>query len=253
MSTSLFQLIIYAWMALALFLFPIQYGWITAPYGRHASKKWGPMLDNRLGWILMELVSPITFALFFFNGNNEKNMALWVFFFLWVFHYTNRSLIYPLRTKTKGKKIPFLIVFFAILFNSFNGWSNGFYLGSLAGAYPENWMVSPPFLFGISLFFTGAIINIKSDNYLLGLRMPGEKKYSIPRGGLFKYISCPNHFGEILEWAGFAILTWNIAAVAFAVWTAANLIPRAHSHHRWYLKNFPEYPKNRKAVIPFLW
>ena len=117
MPTSTFQFIIYAWIALALLLLPIQYGWVTAPYGRHAHKKWGPMMDNRLGWIIMELVSPVFFAWFFLNGHTEKNLPMWVFFSLWLLHYINRSLVYPLRTKTIGKKIPVLIVLSAILFN----------------------------------------------------------------------------------------------------------------------------------------
>jgi hypothetical protein len=39
----------------------------------------------------------------------------------------------------------------------------------------------------------------------------------------------------------------------FAVWTAANLAPRAHSHHRWYRDNFVDYPLERKALLPRLW
>ena len=46
-------------------------------------------------------------------------------------------------------------------------------------------------------------INIKSDNILINLRLNNNEEYSIPRGGLFKYISCPNHFGEIIEWFWF--------------------------------------------------
>ena len=252
MSTDLFYPLLYSWIIIAFLLFPIQYWWITAPYGRHSHNKWGWMLDNRLGWILMELVSPIVFAGFFLVGENEKTTALWIFFILWMLHYTHRSLIYPLRTKTIGKKIPALIVLFAIFFNAFNGWSNGYYLSTVATPYPDDWLQSPPFLIGLLLFFTGAVINIQSDNYLLSLRKPGEKNYVLPKGKLFNYISCPNHFGEILEWTGFAILCWNIAALGFAIWTAANLIPRAKSHHQWYLRHFADYPKNRKAVIPFL-
>ena len=38
-----------------------------------------------------------------------------------------------------------------------------------------------------------------------------------------------------------------------AVFTFANLAPRAWSHHKWYRKKFPDYPKQRRAVIPFIW
>ena len=44
--------------------------------------------------------------------------------------------------------------------------------------------------------------------------------------------------------------TWSIPGVTFLVWTAANLLPRARSNHRWYRNKFPDYPKERKAVIP---
>ena len=51
---------LYGWIALALILLPVQL-LITAPYGRHASARWGPVMDNRLGWIVMEIVSPLIF------------------------------------------------------------------------------------------------------------------------------------------------------------------------------------------------
>jgi steroid 5-alpha reductase family enzyme len=105
---------------------------------------------------------------------------------------------------------------------------------------------------GFLLFFGGAYINIRSDNILLRLRKPGETDYKIPAGFLFRYVSCPNFLGEMIEWSGFAIMAWNVPALSFAVWTVANLAPRALHHHRWYLEKFSEYPKNRKAFIPFL-
>jgi steroid 5-alpha reductase family enzyme len=98
----------------------------------------------------------------------------------------------------------------------------------------------------------GFLINNISDSTLINLRKTDTKQYSIPRGGLFNYISCPNFFGEIIEWLGFAILTWSIAGLAFFLWTFFNLVPRALSHHRWYKNTFSDYPKNRKAVFPFI-
>lgn len=77
--------------------------------------------------------------------------------------------------------------------------------------------------------------------------------YQIPYGGLYEVISCPNYFGETIEWIGFAIASNSWAATAFAFYTFANLAPRAHHHHRWYRKQFPEYPPSRKAYVPFVW
>ena len=105
---------------------------------------------------------------------------------------------------------------------------------------------------GIAIFLLGFTINLHSDHILRALRRPGETEYKIPYGGFFKWITSPNYFGEIAEWCGWAIASWSLAGVAFAVFTFANLAPRARTHHKWYLANFVNYPKNRKAVIPLL-
>ena len=88
---------------------------------------------------------------------------------------------------------------------------------------------------------------------LIRLRAPGEDGYRIPRGGLYGLVSCPNYLGEIVQWGGWALLVWNPGGLAFFVWTVANLAPRALSNHRWYRKNLPDYPENRRALIPFLY
>ncbi|KAJ6968797.1 steroid 5-alpha-reductase DET2 [Populus alba x Populus x berolinensis] len=70
-------------------------------------------------------------------------------------------------------------------------------------------------------------------------------------GGLFWW----RFFGGlvIVEWFGWAVMTWSWAGFGFLLYTCANLVPRACANHKWYLEKFREdYPKNRKAVIPFL-
>ncbi len=200
----------------------------------------------------MEIVSLIVFAGFFLSGPAVKSNVMWVFFALWSMHYLNRSLIFPWRTRTSGKKIPLTIVLFAMFFNVINGSLNGYFLGYLSEGIYENWFSSWQFWIGLTIFVSGVVINLLSDGTLLRLRRPGDTGYKIPRGGMFNWISCPNHFGEIVEWSGFAIMCWNLPALSFAIWTIANLVPRALSHHRWYRRYFPDYPKKRKAVIPFI-
>ena len=73
-----------------------------------------------------------------------------------------------------------------------------------------------------------------------------------PRGGAFEYLSCPNLLGEIMEWTGLAVLTWCVPALGFALWTAANLVPRALWRHRWYRETFPDYPRSRRAILPWV-
>jgi 3-oxo-5-alpha-steroid 4-dehydrogenase 1 len=251
-SQGTFESLIWGWIALALITVPVQLV-LTPAYGRHARARWGPVMDNRAGWIVMELVSPIALLWpFAFLGPPESVPAA-ILVSLWVAHYFNRSVIYPLTTRTSGKTIPVVIVLASIAFNAVNGWTNGLYLDQGWAEYSPSWLHDPRFVLGLLVFLTGAAINIRADRTLVGLRQKGgPQRYSIPRGGLFDRISCPNHLGEIIEWAGFALACWNLPALAFAVWTAANLGPRAIAHHRWYKATFPDYPADRKALIPYL-
>jgi len=249
MNEIYFNTISWAWLLFALVLVPIQLR-ITAPYGRHSRPTWGLMIGNRLGWTLMEIVSLLVFCFFFLSGTGVKSNGSWLLFALWTAHYIHRSLIYPWRTHTLGKKMPLFIVFSAVFFNSINGFLNGWQLGELQGVPPE--IAHPRFLSGLIVFLSGAALNLYADSVLVNLRKPGETGYKIPQNPVFRLISCPNHLGEIIEWTGFALMAWNLAALSFAVWTAANLIPRALSHHRWYKEQFEDYPTERKAVIPFV-
>lgn len=251
MSIEHFHLFIRIWIGLAIIMFPVLLS-VTAPYGRHSSRNWGPMIPNRLGWVIMELPSLITFIFFFLLGPNPMSIPLVIFFLLYTIHYTNRSIVFPFRTQTSRKLMPFLIVLIAIFFNLVNGFINGYYFGTVSGGYPYEWLYDIRFILGGILFLTGMVINIRSDNTLLALRKASQNGYAIPNGGFFRYVSCPNFFGEILEWTGFAIMTWSPAALAFAVWTLVNLVPRALDHHKWYRDRFEDYPADRKALIPFL-
>lgn len=249
LSPETFHIIVTGWIILGLILIPIQLSQ-TAPFGRHFSTKWGPVMDNRTGWVIMEIVSPIALWGSFLVSGAAWSSPVVVLMGVWTAHYINRSVVYPLRMRTQGKQIPIVIVASAITFNCFNGWSNGTYFGADWGGYSSTWLADPRFIVGLLIMGCGAVINLRADNTLLRLRSNTDKGYAIPRGGLFEKVSCPNFFGEIVEWTGFAIACWNLPALGFAIWTSANLIPRAISHHRFYQCTFEDYPKKRRALIP---
>ena len=249
-SEEIFFYLLYAWIAIAILVFPLLLK-VTAPYGRHTTNTWGPTINNRLGWLLMEVPVMIVFSYFLFTGTNEISLPVYVFYGLFMVHYINRVFIFPFRLKGNGKRMPISIVILAIFFNLANGFFNGYWFGELSPTYDNSWFSDPRFIIGAIIFFAGMIINIKSDNKLLSLRSGGKKGYFIPKGGLFNYISSPNLFGEIIEWTGWAIMSWCMPTLSFAIWTFANLVPRALDHHRWYKRRFDDYPKDRKALFPF--
>jgi 3-oxo-5-alpha-steroid 4-dehydrogenase 1 len=186
MNESLFKQLVLAWIALAVILFPILLK-VKAPYGRHTSKKWGLLMNNRAGWILMELPSLILFATLALTGTLYGK--LWLFFGVWILHYTNRIFVYPLRTKTRGKKIPLLIVLLATFFNLVNGFVNGYWLGHLEGSLEQgagSTEIDPALIAGIILFAGGFLLNQVADSHLISLRKGKQGGYFIPFHPVFK-------------------------------------------------------------------
>ena len=144
-----------------------------------------------------------------------------------------------------------------VVFNLLNACMQGCWIFYLApeGMYTSQWLLSPQFIAGASLFFLGMGINIHSDRIIRHLRQPGDTGHYLPRGGMFRYVSSANYFGEIIEWTGFAVLTWSAAGAVFALWTFANLVPRADAIYHRYGEMFgDEFRRARlKRVIPFIY
>jgi protein-S-isoprenylcysteine O-methyltransferase Ste14 len=224
---------------------------LSAPYGRHARPGWGPTISARLSWILMELPCVTLFVWVYLRGEHRFELVPLALLVLWQAHYLHRTFIYPARIRIRGKRTPVLIVVLAFIFQSMNSWINAFWL-SHAGDYAGDWIRDPRFIIGVSMFVGGFLINFQSDEILRGLRKPGERGYKVPHGGLYRWVSAPNYFGEILEWFGWALATWSTAGLAFALYTMANLLPRALDNHKWYLERFPDYPRERKALLPHI-
>jgi len=223
---------------------------VPAPYGRFSRAGWGRGIPNRAAWAVMESPAVVVVALLFIVGGNKSPECI-VFFCLWMAHYLYRTTVFPLRLRSAGK-MPVLTILSAATFQTINAYLQGRGLFTILPSRGSQWLAGGRFILGTCLFIAGLAIVLHSDNVLRSLRRPGESCYYIPRGGLFRWVSCPNYLGEMLEWAGWAILTWSLAGLAFAVWTAANLLPRAIAYHRWYRQQFPDYPPQRKAVLPWI-
>lgn len=229
---------------------------ISAGYGMMYSPKWGPSVSNRLGWVVME--SPVFFAmlaLWLLSGRISQ-LAPVVMCLLFLLHYFQRSFIFPLMIKGKSR-MPLAIVVMGVVFNLINAYMIGGWLFYVAPPemYSPEWLLSPQFIVGLLLFFAGMAINLHSDHLIRSLRRPGDTKHYIPRGGMYRYVTSANYFGEFLEWTGYAILTWSVGGAAFALWTFANLAPRARRLHARYLSEFgDEYRSlNRRYILPFLY
>lgn len=247
---GVFHVFVAGWFVLSVVVF-LYLLFVSAPYGRHERRGWGPHMGDKPGWVLMEIPTVVVFGLLFFIGTHTRSPVAIVFLCLWQFHYIYRTFVFPAMLRG-NETLPLVIVGSGFLFNIVNSYINGRYLFTFCQEYPISWFADPRFMISFIVFGLGFTIHFTSDRILRNLRKPGETDFKIPRGGLFRWISCPNYLGEMLEWLGWAIATWSLPGLAFFVWTFANLFPRTLSHHRWYRETFPEYPKERKAILPFI-
>ena len=224
----------------------------TAPYGRYFRQGWGPSVTARAGWMLMEAPAVLVIGFIVVSSGRDVGALALLLLGLWEIHYLYRTCLFPVLMRGSSKRFPLLLVAFAFIFNSLNGYANGMFLAAPVSAAAGSFLSSLRACIGIALFAAGFLTHVWADRDLRRLRGPGEIGYKIPRGGLWEYVASPNYFGEITQWCGWALATWSLPGLGFAVFTIANLVPRAWANRRWYQDTFDDYPRERKSVIPFV-
>lgn len=235
----------------------------------------------------MELFSPVTFIHAFTQAPLLDHVPpisapQGLLAGLFVAHYINRALISPLRTPSRSRS-HLSVVLSGICVNFFNGLMMGTYLRSdTAHEFLSVAFRRPLYWAGVFIWLAGFVGNVLHDEILLNIRRNAKAKgkakreddpakkgaeyYAIPHGYLYKYISYPNYFCEWVEWTGFAIAAAPVPPLTsptafmqhihgpwvFVLMEILVMLPRAYKGHQWYLDKFAEYPKERKAVVPFL-
>ncbi|MDR2556595.1 MAG: DUF1295 domain-containing protein [Bacteroidales bacterium] len=250
-----FNFFLIAMTAIAVFVF-ITLFFVDAGYGMFFKKSWGLSINNKLGWFIMEIPVFVLMILMWAFSERTDNIVLIIFLLLFELHYLQRSFIFPFLMKGNSH-IPLSVVFMGITFNIFNTLMQGgwlFYV-SPADYYTAKWLTSPQFIIGVIIFLTGYAVNLNSDYIIRHLRADGDTKHYFPQKGMFRYVSSANYFGELVEWTGFAVLTWSLSGAVFALWTFANLAPRARRLNKKYAEEFSEeYSMIKpKSIIPFVY
>jgi len=243
-------------------VFAIYTGMLGAGYGRHYKEgnkgdlsDIGYLFSFKVGWIIQEtgsILGTIAGAVLAYVLLRSENGAFtlyngWVFLVPFWVHYIHRTYIYPFFTLSVAP-LSCGIVMSALSFCLWNGATQA--VSSVACNYGAG--ETPNYYVGVPIFVIGMAINMHADYTLIGLKKQ-NRGYQIPQGGLFNFITSPNYFGETLEWIGYMVYcNFSMASIAFVVFTAGNLVPRAMKHHKWYQEKFQEYPSNRKIFIPFI-
>ncbi|CAH1254238.1 SRD5A1 [Branchiostoma lanceolatum] len=232
-----------------------------APYGKFDqgnNESWGFTINQRLGHILSDATPGVLlFLLVFFLYGTERQYTNYVFLGLWQAHYIHRGIIHPLVMRYSKAQVPLGITLGGLIPNCIFSFLCADWISS--ARYPDKYYYDPRFIIGLLLFVSGYVTNKWADIKLRSLRKQkgtdgeGSNGYYIPSGGLFELVACPNYFGELVEWLGWAVGTWSLSGLAWMLFGCATFIPRAAHTRKWYGEQFMEYPRARKALIPFVY
>ncbi|XP_022971054.1 polyprenol reductase 2-like [Cucurbita maxima] len=110
---------------------------------------------------------------------------------------------------------------------------------------------------GAALFFWGWIHQCHCHQILASLRIPGEQgeEYKIPHGDWFEIVSSPHYLAEIVIYGGLVVASGGEDLTIWLIFgfVVVNLALAAAETHRWYVRKFDNYPRNRFAIIPYIY
>ena len=180
-SVSTFNIVLIVMTVMAVVVF-VSLFFVDAGYGRFYAPKWGPAIDNRLGWMLMEAPVFVAMLLLWWLSDRREDGIRLVFLLLFELHYFHRAFVFPWLMRGRSK-MPLSIIGTAVLFNTLNAYMQGgwlFYV-SPVDYYSADWLTSLPFLSGTALFLFGMmdglchphLVGVRGRFCPLDLRQPG--------------------------------------------------------------------------------
>lgn len=111
---------------------------------------------------------------------------------------------------------------------------------------------------GLALFIIAELGNLSVHLAFKNMRPAGSKVRKIPFPNsnpftsLFNFVSCPNYTYEALSWIGFSIMTQCLPAALFTFAGFYQMTVWAIGKHKNYKKEFSNYPRGRKSIVPFI-
>jgi very-long-chain enoyl-CoA reductase len=226
-------------------------------------------LGPQVGWttvFLTEYAGPLLIYLFFYSrpsliygeqaANTPRHLAVQVACVCWTFHYGKRLLETIFVHRFSHGTMPILNIFK----------NSGYYWGFAAFvAYFNNHPLYTPPSFGLTQLYAGLVAflfcelgNFSIHVALRNLRPAGskERRIPLPTGNpltaLFNFVSCPNYTYEVGAWFSFSVMSQSLPALLFAIVGFGQMTIWALGKHKIYKHDFKDYPRGRKAIIPFI-
>lgn len=174
----------------------------------------------------------------------------------WAFHYIKRILETIFVHRFSHATMPMMNLFK----NCSYYWGFAFYVGYFVNhpLYTPAYFKDAQIYLGLLGFILAELGNFSIHVALRNLRPPGTTERKIPKPtsnpftSLFNFVSCPNYTYEIAAWISFSLMTQALPAFLFTLAGGGQMVIWALGKHRNYRKEFPNYPRGRKSIIPFV-
>ncbi|MBQ1651272.1 MAG: 3-oxo-5-alpha-steroid 4-dehydrogenase, partial [Paludibacteraceae bacterium] len=126
LSLENFNFLLFIMSVIGLVVFVCLY-FVEAGYGKMISDKWGPAINNKAAWVVMEC--PVFFVMLYLWAMSERTWEVTplVMFLIFQTHYFQRSFIFPALLKGKSK-MPIAIMLMGVMFNLTNGYIQGYWI-----------------------------------------------------------------------------------------------------------------------------
>jgi very-long-chain enoyl-CoA reductase len=221
-------------------------------------------LGLQISWkfvFLAEYFGPIAIflILYYFRGTIYRTGANYPLtfsqkagFFMVLGHYIKREFETLFIHRFSNATMPFMNIFkncghYWVIF----GTLVGYFLFHPQYTEPSYIPMNMKYVLIVAFIFF-QLMNFLCHNELKNLRKPGTTERGIPKGFGFGFASCANYFWETLVWLSYAMLTGCFTSYIFLFVSFIQMRAWAIKKHIRYKKEFENYPKSRKAIIPFL-
>jgi very-long-chain enoyl-CoA reductase len=217
-------------------------------------KDLGIQLDYRSVYII-EYLGPflINILFFLYNKSNETTIFQYILFTMIFIHYLKRILeslfVHIFSRDTMPIKNLFINSFYYWVMFGLLGCSN---LYTLSFSKSSHFLGSFRYLFIVSFLYS-EFQNFRCHLHQKKLKEDNKGERGIPVEGMFYYVSCANYFWEIMAWLSFSVFSNHWTSYLFVVMSLFILSKWSMERHMNYIKTFSNYPRSRKALIPYIY
>jgi very-long-chain enoyl-CoA reductase len=201
-------------------------------------------VPSRIGMFVLYFLPVITATVFALPYLASASLTQWLVYAAVLVHFLKRTYEVLFVHKYSGSMQPLTFGVIVVTYALIAGMISALNAQAAPG-------FDALFVLGLVFFVIGEIGNFYHHKLLADLRKDGDG-YHIPRGGWFEKATCPHYFFELLAWLGIVLLSRYLFTLLAFIAMLGYLSGRSIKTRQWYQKRFPEYPAERKNMIPFV-